>query len=290
MCKGVMKIGTMAKRVLTREMCERFHALESAKWINSDWTKVYFVDAAYGGDRCVGGEAKFGRSVDGEIILSFGVPKIIPVKVGTGKEPEEQIAEFVKEDCEALGIPPENMGHDATGRGSLGTFLARVWSAKTNPIEAGGKPSDRPVSLDITILDEETKQKRLKRCDEHFDRKVSEFHFVLRYAVESKQIRDLPEEAMDELCARKWDRVKEKYWVEPKTSDNPLKPGFKERFGKSPDMADWACGIVEMARRLGFQISRIGNVDKKEDESHKWLEEESDTYENAIKERMLTRV
>lgn len=285
MCKGVMKIGTVAKRILSREMCERFGALKKAEWANNNWTWVYFVDAAYNGDRCIGGAARFGTGLDGKPILSFCEPKIIPVKIGLGKEPEEIIAEFVKEDCEGLGIPPENMGHDATGRGSLGTFLARAWSSATHPIEAGGKPSERAVSLDLYIDDEETGLRRHKRCDEHFDRRVSEFHFAVRHAVEGGQIRDLPEESLEELCARKWERIKEKYSVEPK-SGTPHKPGYKQRFGVSPDFGDWACGIVEMARRKGFQIQRI-SVEKPETSDTDSLQDAAAEYEEMLSEATL---
>lgn len=260
MGKGVMKIGLVAKRVLTRNLCDKNEAQRMAVWENDNHILIYFVDAAYGGDRCIGGHGILGKEVGGKMVLSFGIPKNIPVKVGVDMDPEFQIAEFVVKDCGELGIPPENMGHDATGRGSLGTALADVWkSAKAHPIESGGRPSTRPVSLDLYITDEETKQRRLKRCDEHFDRRVSEYAFSLRYAVESGQICDLPDEAMEELCNRKWDLVRgDLIGIEPK-SGTATKPAFKERYGRSPDVGDWACGIVEMARRLGFQISKLSN-------------------------------
>jgi hypothetical protein len=259
-CVGSMKIGTIARRVLTREMCKKFKAQEPVIWTGEERTKVYFVDSSYGGDRCVAGSAQFGREISGKMVLSFNPPKIIPIIVGKGLEPEEQIAAFVKYDCEDEEIEPANMGHDSTGRGGLGTALAREWSAETNPIDSGGRPTKRPVSLDLKIQDEETGLMRPKRCDEHYDRLVTEFWFMIRLAVESEQIRDLPEEAMEELCSRKWDKVKgDKYSVEVK-DDTPNRPGMKQRTGKSPDIGDWACGILEMARRRGFVIQRVGNL------------------------------
>ncbi len=68
---------------------------------------------------------------------------------------------------------------------------------------------------------------------------------------------------MEEFCLRRWDRVKgDKKSVEPKdrASNDPRKQGFKQRVGRSPDMADWAAGIVEMARRKGFIISKLGSA------------------------------
>lgn len=286
MCKGTMKIGTAAKRILSREMCEKGGALEGPLWKNSNRTRVHFTDSSYGGDRCVTGWGEFGEDVDGNIILAFDTPKIIPIAVGSGREPEEIIADYIKDDCESAGIPPENVGHDSTGRGTLGTYIARVWSAKTNPIEAGGKPTERPVSLDVYVDDPETKQKRLKRCDEHFDRLVSEFAFAVRHAVIAKQIRSLPEEAMDELIARKWDRHKEKYSVEVKNG-TAHRPGFKQRFGRSPDMADWACGIVEMARRKGFNISKLSPPASSASSKPSWLARAEESAKKLAQSRSL---
>jgi hypothetical protein len=287
-CVGTMKIGTMARRILTRELCERFGAQTQAIWKNDKRTKVYFLDASYGGDRAVCGGAEFGEDVNGKIVISFYPQKIIPVVVG-GENVEDQLAKFVKQDCEALGISPSNMGHDATGRGSLGTALARIWSADTNPIESGGVPSDRPVSLDLFTTDEATGQRRLKLCKEFYDRKVSEFWFCVRYAVEAGQIRDLPEDAMDELCARKWDILKNGLHSVEVKDGTRTKPGMKQRTGKSPDHGDCAAGVIEMARRKGFQISKLAMEDKKTFGKN-WMEQDMKKSMKLINERQLQSV
>jgi len=292
-CIGTMKIGTMARRVLSRLSCRQNKAQEQAVWLGGQRTKVYFVDAAYGGDRCVGGSAEFGKNVDGIQVLSFNEPRIIPVIVGSDVTPEYQIAYAVREDCEREGIPGDSMGHDATGRGSLGTALAKVWSADTHPIDAGGRPTSRPVSLDITVFDETTKQKRPKRCDEEYDRLTSEFNFQVAMAVESGQIRNLPDESMEEFSLRRWERVKGgKKSVEPKDkpSTDPKKQGFKQRVGRSPDMADWAAGIVEMARRKGFVISKLGGTEKPTKPRDSWLIKDSAALIQDQLDRQLEKV
>lgn len=289
-CVGSMKIGAIARRVLTRDMCRKFGAQEKVIWRgDADTTRVYFVDASYGGDRCVAGGGEFGLDINGKIVLSFWEPKIIPIKVGTGAEPEHQIAEFVRSDCEELGVPAENMGHDATGRGSLGTAIAQAWSAHTHPVESGGRPTDRPVSLDMYIIDPETKEKRLQLCSEKYDRRVSEYWYQVRFAVEASQIRDLPEEAMDELCTRKWDLVKNKISVEVKDG-TPTRPGMKQRTGKSPDMGDWAAGIVEMARRKGFNIARLAGEASKSTPRDTPLHRHARDYSALIRSRELSSV
>lgn len=283
-CVGAMKVGTLARRVLTRRLCEQGGALESSvNWEDGGRTRIYFVDAAYGGDRCVAGYGEFGKSVGGKIVLLLHPPSVIPISAKLDQEPEQQIAEFVKRECESLSIVPENMGHDSTGRGSLGTFLARVWSAMTNPIESGGKPTARPVSLDLYVLDRVTRERRLKRCDEHYVKIVSEFWFSVRYTVESGQLRGLTEETQDEFCSREWDRVKDdKIEVETKVK-------MKERVGRSPDLADWAAGIVEMARRKGFVISKLGTAESV-NKSNDWLNRLAAKQRAMLQAKELTSV
>lgn len=270
-CVGSMKIGIMARRVLTRDLCRQFGAQEDVLWQGDGLTYIYFVDASYGGDRCVAGSASFGKDTAGKTVLNFNEPKIIPILVGTGKEPEYQIADYVKQDCESQGIQPANMGHDATGRGSLGTAIAQVWSSKTQPVESGGAPTQRPVCADLFIYDEKEKKQRLKRCDEHYDRRVTEYWFSVRYAVEASQVRNLPEEVMDELCTRRWDMTgNNKISVEVKNGTK-TKPGMKQRTGKSPDLGDWAAGIVEMARRRGFLIAKLANNSIADANTSDWI-------------------
>lgn len=294
-CVGTMKIGTMAKRVLTRAECARFNAQEKPVWQGGDILKVYFLDAAYGGDRAVGGSAEFGKDIHGRQILSFNTPEVVPVTVAkkVGNEEygaEDQLAMFVRDACNTEGIPASHMGHDSTGHGGLGTALARAWSNETHPIDAGGRPTKRPVSSNLKVLDEETGQMRLKRCDEHFDRLVSEFNFMVRLAVQSGQIRNLPDECLEEFCARRWDRIKDdKYWVEPKDrpSTDPTKAGFKQRMGRSPDFADWAAGILEMARRKGFMIEQVGDTEKQDKSKESYLQKLAAEHEEFLNKRLI---
>lgn len=283
-CVGVMKISQLSRRVITRDLCRQFHAQDNAVWDDGVQTKVGATDAAYGGDRCVGGHAEFGRCVDGKIRLQFHVPHIVPVRVGGGVPmvEEDSISSYEKQYFESNGVDPENYGHDSTGRGSLGTSLSRIWSEKCNPIEFGGAPSKRPVTMDTLITDRITGQRRLKRCDEHYSKFVSELWYSLRYAIEADQIRGLPEDVMNELCIRQWERVKDdKIEVESKVE-------MKERTRKSPDLGDWASIILEMARRRGFQISRLGgNPTKPSSES--WIKTQSEDFQSLLKSKQLVR-
>lgn len=281
---GVMKVGQLSKRVLTRDLCRANGALKPPEWKGPNRTRIYGLDAAYGGDRCIGGWAEFGPDPDGKIILAFHAPRVIHMIAG--EEPENVIARAVKDECEALEIPPENMFHDSTGRGSLGTALSRIWSPMTNPVEFGGRPTERPVSLDMFVMDPITKERRLKLCTEHYDRFVTELWFCVRYAVEGGQIRGLPEDVMDELCTRMWTLKKgDKKSVEPKTGTAAV-PGMKERTGRSPDQGDWASIICEGARRKGFMIARLGS-NQTYTEGLSWLTDRATGFKNMIKSKQL---
>ncbi len=273
-CVGVMKIGAMARRVINRDMCRQFGAFADVIWKGTPIVKIYALDAAYGGDRCVGGVIEFGEDINGKIILSIRKPWIIPIRVTANKTPEDQIAERVKADCLAAGISPENMFHDATGRGSLGTALARVWSAHTNPVEFGGSPSDRPVSLDMFVHDPERHARRLKRCDEHYSKFVTELWFTVRYAIEGGHVRNLPEDVMEEGCMREWTRVRGDR-IEIETKED-----MKERVGRSPDLFDWLAIAVEGARRRGFNIARLASAEA-DSANLDWLEK----YQTAARKR-----
>lgn len=284
-CVGVMKISQMSRRVITRDLCRQFNAQGHAIWDGSGTTKVAALDASYGGDRCVGGYAEFGRCADGKIRLQFQPPHIIPVVVSKNENPmaeEDQISDYERNFCVSRDIPPQNFFHDSTGRGSLGTSLARKWSASCNPVEFGGSPTKRPVTLDTYIRDKKTGIRRLQTCEEAYVKFVTELWYSLRFAIEADQIRGLPEDVMNELCMRNWEDINGKKCVETKDE-------MKERTRKSPDLGDWAAIILEGARRLGFQISKMGNDLPDDDERFNWLDEWQRKHESVLRSKELSR-
>lgn len=265
-CKGCMKISQLAKRVINREMCAKGHAFDDINWQGGDRIRIGGMDAAYGGDRCVCGYVEVGKDVTGRSVINIVPPSIVPVRTGPNLTAEDSIAIWVKNYCEGHGIYPENFFHDSTGRGSMGTALARAWSDKCNPVEFGGSPTDRPVSLDIYIYDAKTHVRRLKLCSEHYRKFVTELWFSVRYAIEAGQVRNLPMDILDEGCMREWDMTKDdKIEVESKIE-------MKERCGRSPDLFDWLSICVEGARRRGFRIEKLAN-DALISKSSQWIQD-----------------
>jgi hypothetical protein len=101
MDEGRMPRGQGLRRVITRQMCLKFGAMEEAIWKNEKRTKIGFLDAAYGsvgGDRCVYGELQFGLDPNDRQILELipGRTMLVPVSVEVNELPEDQIATFLR--------------------------------------------------------------------------------------------------------------------------------------------------------------------------------------------------
>jgi hypothetical protein len=160
--------------------------------------------------------------------------------------------------CERRGISPANFGFDSTGRGSLMSAFARLWSSAVVPIEFGGNATERPVSNGIDVL-----------CKDYYSKFVTELWWSIRLVIEGGQFRGMTEDVMMEGCSREWTMVgKNKIEVEPKDKT-------KQKTGRSPDLFDSLAAGVEMARRLGFKIERIG-ADRIVAQNSKWKQELKD--------------
>lgn len=263
---GRMPRGQGSRRVITKQLCRQHGALDKPQWLNSNRTKITFLDAAYravGGDRCVFGQLEFGYeskleddlganiaqaivSQNGEqpnrnMILALVDLTVIPIKADDFKSPEDQIVMFVKKQHEDRGIPPDNFFFDAGMRTSLVTAFGRLWTPKVNSLDFGGKPTERRVSADIDVS-----------CRDYYSKFVTELWYSVRLIIEAGQFRGMTEDVMAEGCSREWKTVGgNKIEVETKSE-------MKEKTGKSPDLFDaLVCG-VEGARQKGFIIKRLG--------------------------------
>lgn len=238
---GIMPRGQGLRRVITRQACLKFGSMDDAIWKNDQQTKIGFCDPAYGaigGDRAVFGWLKFGEDPNGKQIIALMETMLIPVSALVAELPEDQIALFVKSQCEQIGIPPQNFFFDSTGRGTLVGALARLWSPNVGLVEFGGKPTERVVSSDVRVT-----------CRERYFNFVSELWFALSLTVQSGQFRGMTEEVINEGGMREWGFVgANRIQVEPKEK-------MKLKSGRSPDLVDAVVCGIEGARRLGFQIT-----------------------------------
>lgn len=278
---GVRKAGLFAHRVLTKELCESNHAFDQCVWSGTEEIiKIYGLDAGYGGDRAVAGWADFGREVGGQLVLRFNPPSIIYLELGI--EPEKQIAEFVRKDLVALQMSGAQLYFDAGMRATMATALSLQVSPQVNAINFGGNPTKRPVSADEYVIDRDTGQRRLKRCDEHYIKFVTEMWFSVRLAVIANQIRELPKDVAEEFYMREWTKEKgDKYELETKEET-------KKRMGISPDLADWAAIIMEGARRMGFMIENLPDTESARKQEADYLEKELQRYRRDARKRSLS--
>ncbi len=279
-CWGIMKIGTMQHRVMTRDQARQWEVKKLPIWKTGPAYKICALDAAYGGDRCIIGHADVGEDPDGLWIIAFHEPEEVPIVISSDVTPEDQIAIYCRQYNEKYNIPPENFFHDSTGRGSLGTALARAWSDRCSPVEFGGDPTDRIVSLDTYVYDNAKKVRRHKTCKEAYKKFVTELWFSLRYAGEAKQIRNMPHEAIDDFASRDW----------RPTPDNrkelETKLEMKLRVKLSPDHGDWASIIIEGARRKGFNVAKLANATQKA-EGLLWLAERRIKIDKVMQSKRL---
>ncbi|HEX6827223.1 MAG TPA: Hint domain-containing protein [Nitrospiraceae bacterium] len=272
MIEGRMPRGQGSRRIITRQMCLKFKAMDEPVWRDSHRVKIAALDAAYrgtGGDRCVFGEMQFGMLAESEMpkIESDGLVRqnsneiisplvialvdmlIIPISMDnlTQDLPEDQIVRFVKDQCERRGIPPENFFFDAGMRTSLVTAFGRVWSPSVNSIDFGGQPSDRPAigGIDVT-------------CKNYYSKFVTELWYSLRLTIEAGQFRGMTNDLMYELCCREWKRVSGNK-IEVETKEDT-----KRKVGRSPDLADFAACALEGARQRGFIIHKKNAVQSEE--------------------------
>ena len=155
--------------------------------------------------------------------------------------------------CKARGCKPDNFAIDATGEGGgLADILRKTWSRRINGVEFGGKATERRVSK----TDD-------RKCSEVYDRKVTELWFQAREFLSSGQLKGIDPETQNEFCNREYDDDGKKVKIETKKV-------MKERFLRSPDIADATVLVVEAARNMGIESSTDGHVDDSDKEWDKW--------------------
>lgn len=275
--------GMVSNRVITIGLCERNKAFEDVIWMGETLTKIYALDPAFGGgDRCVGTPMAFGPDKNDKIILDVGQPEIIPVRMSGSSDAEQQIAEYIFRRLGELGVKSTNCFYDSVGRGTLGNAFAKLFKDECPiPVDSGQKATDRPVRFDLFV--EEKGRKRLKRCNEHYSKFITEAWFSTREAIESQQIRNLPMITAQEGQLRMFSIVSGNR-IEVESKDD-----MKERIKKSPDLYDSFAIGVEGARRLGFKIERIGLDSTKKTPKDSWLTKSQEGYKELLKSKELVR-
>lgn len=282
---GIRKAGAISDRVLTVELVELCGGFKDVVWSMEPPIKGYAIDAGYGGDPCVATYFECGQEAIGrqnQNVMAFGEPKIIPIQLSTGQTAEDQIAEFVRDDIAALGVPDSNVFVECGMRATLAVRMSQVVGLGINAINFGGPATQRAVSNDLFVFDEQTQQRRLKTCYEHYSKFVSELAFSVRELVQSKQARRFPRLAAEEFAKRLTKFVyNDRHEIESKVD-------YKARnSGESPNFSDSTMIAVEGARRLGFVIERLADGTSRPQTSD-WLDAEIRNQKQERRKNELT--
>ena len=238
----------ITKTVLSMPMILRSSAFEDCSF-DQEVIPVAGLDPAFeGDDRCVLRFAKCGK-VDGKMTLRLERKVYIKVKVKPDDPSHYQIVRQVKEACKNEGVKPYYFGLDSTGEGGgLASIFQREWSREILMVEFGGRPSGTPVS-----------DTNPKRCDEEYDRKVTELWFFFRILLLNGQIRGLDPESAMEFCRRWWQMRGPYISLETKAK-------MKDRTRRSPDLADADVVTARVANaRCGLVMSSHSNNEARPD-------------------------
>ena len=230
--------------ILSEALCEKF-SVRLDEVIASSFTVIAGLDPAFGGDRCILKFAKLGDRRGGDRFVQFY--KTVQIQLdASSKDPIAfQIAYQVRAACEAEGCLPKHLAVDETGNGAgVCDVIAQTWSAEIRRVSFGSSPSDLPCS-----------RQDPRPANDVYLNKVTELWYSFREWTKADQIRGMDMATIREFCARQYDDSKKKLVVEPKKD-------MKVRTGFSPDLADAAVLVIEVARQLGAEapvVSASGN-------------------------------
>jgi hypothetical protein len=180
-----------------------------------------------------------------------------------GRPRNFQIAEHFRDFCVDNGVSPDNASIDATGGGiAFCDIVDEVWSSRYLRVQFGGAPSD----LRGYYADERTGK------DAYVNR-VTELWFNGLAYVLSKQIAGIDDETARELAARRYTTHKSGDYLKACVE---AKPDMKLRISISPDLADSAMILLELARvRHGFMAAGVEKARvKAEDEWDRMVKEQ----------------
>lgn len=265
-----------SKRVITQLICEQGRAFEKAIWKGGGRRMIYGLDPAYGGgDACIGIPIEFGDDIDDKRILKVYPAEVVPISVTMLKEADDQIASWIFNRLRELNIRPDDCFYGAFGKGTLGYAFSKLFASVCPvPIDEGGMPTRRAVRDGLFVVETDG-SKRPMRCDEYYDRRISQLWYDTRLVIEGEQMRELPKDVMDEGCLRVFKIAKGK-----KVSVETKEELKKRMQGESPNKFDALTFGVAGALLRGFKLARLGG-----DKAAVSLEDKYKVFDRMAQER-----
>mgnify|MGYP003115000629 FL=1 len=212
-------------------------AMGSIEWQGTP-TPIAGCDPAFtnGGDRTILYTGYVGYDKSGQFVCQLGEAISLTDDATNKAVPRSyQIVQQIKDECKKRKIIPANLGIDSTGAGSpLADILAAEFGDDILRVSFGGKASDKRVSTNSKLIGNEL-----------YVNRVTELWFVGKEFCRTKQLFGITNELAQEVVGRKYDMVKGSTLRMKLES----KPDYKNRLGKSPDLADAAFICIDVARQ-----------------------------------------
>lgn len=211
-------------------------------------TRVAFLDTSFtsGGDEAVAYLGTYGVDIYGtDVLLLDPEPHVLADDVSVNDSFNFQIAKKFRDLCHQHHVSVKHAGLDVTGGGTpFADILASVWGEGFHRCLFSGSATERTASASDT-----------RPCSDVFTNKVSELWGIGVQFVRTGQFRGVTKDLAQEMTARLYSiEGKGKISVEPKRK-------MKARFGRSPDRADAAFGLLDLCReRLSFECEEIRTV------------------------------
>jgi len=212
-------------------------AMSKIEWQDTP-TPIAGCDPAFtnGGDRTILYTGHVGYDKSGQFVCQLEEAISLSDDATNKAVPRSyQIVQQIKDECKKRKILPANLGIDSTGAGSpLADILAAEFGDDILRVSFGGKASDKRVSTNSKLVGNEL-----------YVNRVTELWFVGKEFCRTKQLFGITNELAQEVVGRKYDMVKGSTLRMKLES----KPEYKNRLGKSPDLADAAFICIDVARQ-----------------------------------------
>ena len=212
-------------------------AMGTIEWQGTP-TPIAGCDPAFtnGGDRTILYTGYVGYDTSGQFVCQLDEALSLNDDATNKAIPRtNQIVQQIKDECKKRKIEPVDLGIDSTGAGSpLADILAAEFGDEILRVSFGGKASDKRVSSNSKLVGNEL-----------YVNRVTELWFVGKELCRTKQLYGVNNELAQEVVGRKYDMVKGATLRMKLES----KPDYKNRLGKSPDLADAAIICVDVARQ-----------------------------------------
>jgi len=229
------------------------------------------LDPAFGGsDRAILRFGKLGEISGGRWGLQIFPPIRLIIDATNPLPLSYQLLEQTQKKAQAVMMGdsrytclPENFALDDSSRSGLGDIFLREWSSKIVRIDFGGSASEDPINYED-----------LRPANEVYADKAAEMWFRMKQAVNHGQAKGIDADTAIELTNRLFESNGKTTKLQPKIRD--LKSGmksYKSMFGHSPDNADAATILLEVARLRGFRLAPMGETAKRVDDFDKSAEE-----------------